>query len=141
MPDYTELIKKYVKKGFETVTNPKAIKTGVGSMITPGIGSMYKLFETKSGKPTSTVSKDTPSQQFTRRSYVAPKPHRPGGLDPAKRPDNKRVMKVVEKANNDKSVIENSNDYNVNNNYDVDSDSGSGSSNISEDIYKDFGGG
>ena len=114
-------------------------------MITPGIGSMYKLFETESGKPTSTVSKNTPSQQFTRRSYVTPKPSRPGGLDPVKRPstgrkeqlrpDQERIKKVVEKANNDKSVIENSNDYNV------DSDSGSGSSNISEDIYKDFGGG
>ena len=137
MPDYTELIKKYVKKGFETVTNPKAIKTGIGSMITPGIGSMYKLFETRSGKPTSIVSKDTPSQQFTRRSYVAPKPSRPGGLDPAKRQDIQRVKKVVEKANNNKSVIENSYDYDSNS--DVDNDSRS--SDISETIYKGFGGG
>ena len=145
MPDYTKLIKKYVKKGFETVTNPKVIKTGVGSMISPGVGSMYKLFETGSGESTSKVSKNTPSQQFTRRSYVVPKPPKisetakKGTLKPIpstpkakqeslKRKDIERNEQTVEKANNDLNVMENYNNSDDN-------------SNSGFNPYKDFGGG
>ena len=89
--------------------------------------------------------KETATYEFTRRSYVAPKPPKPsetakkGTLKPIastpkakqeslKRKDIERLEETVEKANNDQSVIENYNNSDDN-------------SNSGFNPYKDFGGG
>ena len=94
------------------------------------------------------TQKETPTYEFTRRSYVAPKPPKPSETakeetlkpihstlsksSPQKeslnRPDVERIEKTVEKANNDLNVIENYNNSDDN-------------SNSGFNPYKDFGGG
>ena len=106
-------------------------------------------FAKRAGYSSSEQEKETPTPVFIRRSYVEPKPPQPpkpsetgkkGTLKPisstgskgyiSKRRDLERNEQTVEKANNDQSVIENSNNSN--------SDSSTGPN---FNPYKDFGGG
>lgn len=112
------------------------------SLTSGGLTSFAK----RAGYSSSEQEKETPTPVFTRRSYVElkppkpPKPPKPSGeigkrgtLKPIpstgskqaiERRDLERNEETVEKANNDQSVIENSNN-----------------SNSGFNPYKDFGGG
>ena len=98
-------------------------------------------------KVSKNPEKQTSTIQFTRRSYVAPKPLKPiketvkkqtlqkeasptpkPKQESIKRKDIERLEETVEKANNDQSIIENYNNSDDN-------------SNSSFNPYKDFGGG
>ena len=102
MPDYKDILKKFAKIGMRTI---------IGG--TPG--AMIDMFSKPKPKAeTESSYKDVPGYQFTKRHWV--EPNKPGGLNPVERPqtperpkreDLQKMKDSVEKANNDKNVIEN----------------------------------